>query len=145
MNLIAYDDDSILLLRDEGITQVIAVGAQGPAGISGDSGLGNIELEFAWNDVTTVNLSTIPADKLILSVQIFITTVFNGTNPALQIGDAGMINRLMDTTQVNPALVSEYSVSPLYQYGVDTQTILTITPGAGASTGAGLVKIKVQA
>lgn len=37
MNIVAYPDDSLLLLRDEGVTQIIAVGAQGPAGADGSS------------------------------------------------------------------------------------------------------------
>ena len=119
-------------------------GPQGPAGAAGFSN-GSTHIEFQWNNIATLPISVVTHSKLVIHCSIIITIPFNGAGASLQLGDAGNIGRLMGVAAVDPSAVAEYSVSPQVEYGSDTQINLTMNAGAGATQGAGLVVIEVQA
>lgn len=123
---------------------VIEVAEQGQRGQNGINGEGAITVPFAYGDASPAFIAEALAGKTIYSVQIFITTAFNGTGAALTVGDAGDADRLMQSTENDPSGIAGYSVAPSYKYSVDTDINLTITPGAGASAGAGLLVISIQ-
>jgi len=100
---------------------------------------------FAWSDISTFPLFTVPAGKIVFGVELIIATPFNGTSPALTVGDAGDTDRLMTTVQNNPAAVGTYSSTPSHVYGSPTVVNLYITPGSGASAGSGYAVIRTQA
>jgi len=87
---------------------------------------------------------TCTANKQIYSVDITIKTPFNGTSPSLSIGDAADHNRIMSTTENNPAEAANYLVVPDYIYTADTPVLLYIVQGAGATAGTGIVTIEIQ-
>ena len=117
-------------------------GEQGDPGPPGTSG--GIEFPFSWGDASPETITTIPSGKLIYEVQVHIQTAFDGASPQLQIGDAGQADRLMQAGQLDPTQEGSYSVSPAKVYGSDTDILLTIDPGGGATAGSGLVVIFVQ-
>lgn len=141
--LMALEDGTELVVREE-IVEVIEVAAQGPAGPPGASGAGSIEIAFAFGDATPKVLLTAPANKTVYGAGLHIHTAFNGTGAALSIGDAGDPARLMAATANAPDQVASYLTSPNHRYGVPTALILTITPGGGATQGAGIVSLQVQ-
>jgi hypothetical protein len=133
----------LLVLEEPQTIAVVTMGEQGPPGAPG-AGSGAIEINFAYGDATPSQLVVAPAGKLIYSVAIHIRQSFDGTDAALTIGDAANPDQLMAAIENAPALVGSNTTSPAFAYDVDTQLLLSITPGAGASQGAGLVTLIIE-
>jgi len=89
-------------------------------------------------------LFTTIAGKLIQRVAVFIETAFDGLGPALMIGDSDDPDFLMAATENDPTEEAAYQVTPNVFYDTDTEVLLFISPGLGASQGSGLVVIEVQ-
>ena len=107
----------------------------------GSAGVSIAEIAFAYGDATPRTIFTTVGTQRVWSVELSIDVPFNGTTPALKIGDAGNTSRLMATTQNDPKTVNVYSTSPAYEYAAGTAIILTITPGSGASAGSGKIQL----
>lgn len=107
-----------------------------------DSGV--ILIPFAYGDATPRSIATVDAGVVVTTVQIIIVTPFNGVGAALQLGDAGQADRLMSSSEVDPTFAAEYEANPNYTYSSSTPILLTITPGAGATTGAGFVLVEAR-
>jgi hypothetical protein len=103
-----------------------------------------VESTFAWGDATPAAITVATGGKLITRVELHIITPFDGTGAAISVGDAGDADRLMTTTQNDPTTVACYDAYPEHTYAVDTTVLLTITPGAGATAGAGLLVISLE-
>lgn len=101
-------------------------------------------IPFAWGDATPKPLFTVRAGKRIPLVSVVVTTAFDGAGAALTIGDANDTDRLMTADQNDPASVWTYEATPGYAYASDTALTLSITPGAGATAGAGTVYIELE-
>jgi hypothetical protein len=126
----------LLEISEPGMTG--GIGPQGPAGTP------RIEIPFAFGDATPLELFVAEAGKLIERITIFVRAVFDGSNPSLTIGDEGDPVSLMSATENNPSEVAAYQVTPNLHYVSDTQVLLFITPGLGASQGSGLVVVEMQ-
>lgn len=124
-------------------TVIVAVGAQGPAGRDGTSS-GALEINFAYGDASPAILTTVPAGKLIYRIGLHIKQPFDGVGAALVIGDSTVNDRLMKADENDPTTVGSNETSPAYAYGSDTVVSLTIIPGAGASTGSGLISLFIE-
>jgi hypothetical protein len=74
-------------------------------------------------------------------VKVQVTTPFDGTNPTLQVGDAGDTDRLMATTEVNLKAVGIYVAECYYDYTVATNIIATY---AADSSTAGAATVTVE-
>lgn len=122
---------------------IAGVGPQGPQGPPGTSASG-IELPFAYGDATPAVIATVPANKAAYQATIEITTPFNGVGAQLSIGDSGDSQRLMPTTGNSPGEAGAYHAHPVHVYGGSTAVNLYITPGAGASSGSGIVRLFIQ-
>lgn len=132
------EESNVYSSVEETVVHAAVVGVQGP---QGRDGAGMVTYAFAYNSISTLPLKVAPAGKTCLRVEICITEAFNGVGASLSIGDAGNTSRLMTTAQIDPASAHTYSNTPGISYAVDTQTNLTITPGSGATAGAGVVSI----
>lgn len=110
----------------------------------GSSGAGWIEFPFAWGDASPRPVVVAPAGKLVFAADLHVSQAFDGDTPSLTLGDAGDVDRLMQATQNDPREIATYTVSPNYRYGADTQILLTITPGIGATAGAGLLTLFIE-
>lgn len=124
----------------EGLTVIdgAAQGQRGPAGTP------RIEVPFSFGDATPLTLFTARADKLIQQISVFINEPFDGLGPMLTIGDTDNPSSLMTAVENNPAEEAVYRVTPNLSYEADTQVLLFITPGPGASQGSGLVVVETQ-
>lgn len=119
-------------------------GPQGPVGPPGPAGAASVEINFAFGDATPVTVVTATANKLVYSVQIHIRVPFNGTGAALTVGDAAQPDRLMKATENDVLTVGANTTAPAYMYTVNTPLLLSITPGAGATQGAGVLVLGIQ-
>jgi len=126
------------------IITVGKIGPSGPAGPQGAAGTPRIEVPFSFGDATPLVLLTVSAGKLIERVTVFIETAFDGLNPLLTIGDADDPAVLMTAVENDPAEEAAYQTTPNLSYQTNTQILLFITPGLGASEGSGLVVIETQ-
>ena len=117
---------------------VVSVAEQG---IPGAAGLGAIRKDFGFGDSTPDLIVMANAGDVVYEVEIVIMTPFDGTGAALTIGDSAQNDRLMQSTQNDPATPATYGAIPDYKYPAVTPINLYISPGAGATQGAGFVLI----
>jgi hypothetical protein len=120
------------------------VGATGPQGDQGPAGTPRLEIPFSFGDATPAELFIAEAGKLVQRITLFIETAFDGSNPVLTVGDVDESERLMAAFENNPSEAAAYQVTPNLRYVSDTQVLLFITPGLGASQGSGLVVVEMQ-
>lgn len=135
------------VVADRAVAGVVAAGQQGPAGATGPAGppgAAAVEVAFAYGDATPVALTTALSGKLVYGVDLHIRVPFDGSGAALTVGDAGNTARLMAANENDPTAAGSYTTTPVYAYGSDTGLTLSITPGAGASQGAGVLVLYIQ-
>lgn len=108
-----------------------------------DGGAGRIKVEFAFGDATPKAITTLPANTTVLTSQIIITEVFNGVGSSLQLGDNSVTNRFLDIPSAGLQDLFEFETNSTHTYTSETDVILTIAPGTGASTGKGLIIIEI--
>ena len=140
-------EEVTLVVSEETGVEILEVSEPGPAGAVGPQGPGGsprIEIAFSFGDATPAVLFLAEANKLIQRVTIFIETAFDGTGPVLTIVDEDESERLMAAFENEPREAAAYQVTPNLTYDTDTQVLLFITPGLGASQGAGLVVVEMQ-
>ena len=128
-----------LRIDDENNIKVVSVGIQGPPGV------GEIApINFAYGDATPALLTTINAGKRVYTVELILVTAFDGTGAALSVGPLAAPTELMITTENNPGVVASYETNPDLRYASQTAIYLHITPGSGASAGAGQVRLQIE-
>ena len=131
------------LASDPPITvTLINIGLVGPPGPPG--GGAAIEHAFAFGDATPAAVVTAAANKLIYGVTVHIIEPFDGVGAALTVGDAAQPDRLLAANQNDPTSVAAYAATPEHTYLSATPILLSITPGAGATQGKGLLTIELQ-
>ena len=138
---VAVTEPAIEVSHEEVAVEVLLAGPAGPRGADGS---GAIEMPFGYGDATPRLITTVPAGKFVYEVDLIITTAFNGVGAALAVGDAGIADRLLAIAENAPGTLGTYTTHPNVAYLVGTAVNLTITPGAGASQGAGIVRLIVQ-
>lgn len=114
-------------------------GDKGDPGDPGAPGGSAVQFEFSFGDATPAYISEIAG--FVVAVSIVITIPFNGTGAALTIGTAGSPDLLMPSTGNDPTTSSRYEATPGVE--VNEAAFLTITPGSGATQGAGVVYLEV--
>lgn len=73
---------------------------------------------------------------------VSVTTLFDGTNPALTLGSAGDADEIALSSEINLKKVGLYVVDCYVKYGSETQLTGTFTPAGGTpSTGAADIEI----
>jgi len=103
-----------------------------------------ISENFSYGDATPAALGIVPAGKVIELIELIITEVFNGASPSLKIGDIITPDSIMTASENDPTSLGNYEAHPDFSFGTAKTLYLTIVPGAGATTGKGLVVITFQ-
>lgn len=145
--VVISDGADVVTLTEEQQLTVISLGEQGPpgrTGLTGPGGSGAIEINFAFGDATPAVLTTVLANKIVYGVALHIRVPFDGVGAALTVGDAGDTDRLMSSDENVPALIGSNTTNPAYAYSTDTELLLSITAGAGATQGSGLATLYIQ-
>jgi len=127
-------------------TQVVTLltAEQGPAGVDGADATGQRTFAFEWGDATPVPLLTVDAGRMVLACTVSLDVPFDGVGASLSIGDAGDDGSLFDAGMIDTSVVGSFQNSPCLRFGTDTEVLLTITPGTGASTGSGVVSLFLE-
>lgn len=95
-------------------------------------------LNFSYGDVTTQTIYQAIAGQRITRVEIAFDVAFDVAS-SLSIGDGTNTQRLMDTGQNNPLSTDVYSSHPFHKYASNTNILLTLNTGMGATQGSGVV------
>jgi hypothetical protein len=95
-------------------------------------------INFSYGDVTTQTIYQAIAGQRITRVEIGFDVAFNVAS-TLSIGDSGNTQRLMTTGQNNPLSTDVYATTPFYKYASNTDILLTLNTGMGATQGSGVV------
>ena len=91
------------------------------------------KLAFYQPDATPWLLASVPLNTVISKVELTILTAFDGTNPQVAVGADGVFNDLMDTTDNNPTVLSNWTVEPGIKYTSATDVYVTIDAGSGSA------------
>ena len=100
-----------------------------------------VRIPFAYGDASPRVVQSIRAETLIVAVQVVVTTAFNGEGSAIQVVDS-LGGVLLSTAQVDPSTVDTYESTPGVVLGEGTDILIQITPGSGATSGAGYLVIR---
>jgi hypothetical protein len=114
------------------------MGVQGQVGPAGPSAQGIAPINFSYGDASSAIFTPSQAGTFTL-VRLIITTAFNGVNSSLKLGTAGQSEAILAAAQNDPATIGEYENTPDLHVAANTAVLFTITPGAGASQGAGTI------
>jgi len=98
------------------------------------------KLGFHQADATPEYICTIPANTLVTKIELVIMTAFDGTNPTVSVGSGPGYNELMDTTDNNPTIISNWSVDPGVRYTSEEDVYVAIAANGG-SAGYAMVNI----
>lgn len=131
--------ETVLLVEDTEVV-LLEVIEQGPPGPQGLDGSAIAPINFAYGDANRI---IIPAstNKIVLVVNINITTPFNGVGASLSIGTLASPALLVAPTQLDLSVATEFEIAPNMKLITPTDVYLSITPGAGATQGAGWIVI----
>lgn len=121
--------------------QIVTVSEPGPPGADA---VGQRAFPFSCGDATPATLMTVNAGQMILAVTISLDVPFNGVGASLSVGDAGDDGRLLDSNMIEPTIVGAFQNAPCLRFVSDTQILLTIVPGTGASSGSGVVSLYLE-
>jgi hypothetical protein len=129
-----------VIVGSNGIT-VVSVGTQGPTGATGPSGSTAPPVNFSFGDASPLVISTGQPAQVILQVTVNITEAFNGAGATLSVGTPANPSLYVTSRQVDLETEAEFEVTVGKSIFANTNIIATITPGTGATTGAGWVLI----
>lgn len=102
---------------------------------------GEVLVSFSYGDVSPMHVHTFELDETVHAVLLAIGTPFDGTAPALSVGLAGATDALMPVDQNLPEEADVYETAPMLRCAAGSEILLFITPGSGASHGAGTLKL----
>lgn len=116
------------------VEQGIIVMQTGEAG-----GIAPVLRTFTFGVPSPMLLHTVQGPTLLAGVELDIRTPFNGVGAQLSIGQPGQPDRFMLAGENDPAFAAQYEVFPNLELAPGEGIYLFITPGAGATAGAGVV------
>lgn len=134
MNLLAVDQ------RNRRAVIAVAAGRRGPAGPSGSA---LPPISFGYGDATPRLIHAFDAPAMLAELQLVIQQPFDGEGATLRLRtDTGLV--LMNTDQNAPDLAATFETTPAAKLPAGTLLYLDITPGAGATTGAGQILLNLH-
>lgn len=97
---------------------------------------------IAFGSSSPVSIGTaVPTGANVLEATVQVVTPFNGTNPTLSLGDAGTINSIMATSEIDLTTAGTYKADCYTPYLSATQLLATLAAG-GSSAGAANIEIE---
>ena len=120
------------------VTDIVERGPQGPRGQAGS----NITpIDFTFGDASSI--VWVPGDAGLLSlVRLFITVPFNGVGAAISVGTASDPEALMPAAFCDPTAEQGFENTPDVELASGEGVRLVITPGTGATAGAGVLLLQ---
>lgn len=122
------------------VTVVGVRGAQGPPGPAAASAPLHT---FAFGDATPAVIYTPANNVFVVGARLIVTTPFDGVGAQLKVGLLGNLEQYVAASENNPAFAAEYENDVAAVLNAGTAVYLSITPGAGATQGAGRLLLDV--
>ena len=101
------------------------------------------EMFFSWGDVGIQQIFSLTSGAVIAEVNLWMLETFDGVGPVITIGKGGAVDDLMDTTEVDPSLLSSFATRPGKEYSAGDGVNLYMSPGAGATKGRGVLSVYI--
>lgn len=101
--------------------------------------LGRSVVAFAFGDASPAQIYVAPDNRLAVRARVVIDTPFNGTGAALTLGTSAQPDSMLATTDSDPATAGGYEAGPDVDLATGDIVQLFITPGTGATQGAGRI------
>jgi len=92
-------------------------------------------LTLNWNDGASQSLAAAASGRFIDRVVVKVTTAFDGTVPAVEIGIGGTTDKYVAGTEIDLTTVGSYSVDVANYESGSEELLATFTAGGGASEG----------
>jgi hypothetical protein len=108
---------------------VVSIGEAGPTGPVGQPGSAIPPVDFSYGDASPAIVYTLTEDMFLDSVQVVVTTAFNGTGAALSVGKSGQLEAYLAAAQNDPTTTATYETSPDVIIASGTVILLSITRG----------------
>jgi len=99
----------------------------------------NVAHVGTYTDASPYSMFTLPANAIIKSVSVNVTTAFNGTSPAISLGVTGTTSKWLPSTDVDLTTVGQYGAiycQSVATIGSSQAVIITLNPGTGGTAGA---------
>lgn len=141
IEVIEVPDDIELELDVGADLEVIEAGTQGPPGPQGPSGTTTPPIFFAYGDVASRLVVQVPRPTLALCVNLIVTEAFNGVGATVSVGTAAQAESLVPANKSQLDIATEFESDPNVVLGSGDDIYLYLTPGAGATHGAGYLVI----
>lgn len=126
-----YEADTIYVWDEDGSTWVKVGPSADVTGVEK-----NERVTIDYTDVGDNNVgSAVPTNGIVNKVLVNVTQAFNGTTPALKIGDVGDDDRLMAVAEVDLTTVGRYVVDCYHLYGSATQVLANLAIGGTPTAG----------
>jgi hypothetical protein len=108
----------------------------------GGASSSDIKYNFSFGDASPATILVANNNDFIRTVTVNVTTVFDGANPTISIGDSGSFDRLFPASSIDlKDGTVEWEYNPNYRYTATTNVLLTINPD-GATQGSGTIYIE---
>lgn len=95
-------------------------------------------IAFAFGDAPGA-IYTAPVMQVLTYCRVLVTTSFDGTSPALRIGTLAGAETVMPASSSDMRMTYDYERLLDLPLNQGDQVLISITPGSGASQGAGLI------
>lgn len=96
------------------------------------------QVAFLFSTGSPLTLFSLLAGDVVTECELVIQTAFDTVSATLEVGVAGDTGAILDTTEISPSSIGQYSTVADRTSAIAETLILTITP-SGATAGAGYV------
>lgn len=134
--VIVLSKNVVASIQNNQNTKIGGQGIQGPPGIGAGSDIAPVA--FSYGDASGTIFTPTQSGTLTL-IRLEMVTAFNGTNPSLKVGTISSPEAILAAAQNDPSVAIEYENTPALHLAANQAVVLTITPGAGASQGSGII------
>lgn len=119
-------------------------GPRGQPGPQGPAGYSPYVFQFNFNDASPGVLITLPPDKMILRQEIDIGQGFIDPLSTIKLGIPGNAEQLLAANAIDLTEVTLWQLHNRFKTVVQTDIILTITPGPSETQGWGLIFLYIN-
>lgn len=128
-------------VSQSGVT-VVSLGIQGPPGAAGPSGAAAAPVNFSFGDASPAVISSGQPAQIILQINVNVITPFNGVGASVSVGTVASPSLFVASSQLDLSTATEFEITVGLPLAANTNIIATITPGQGATAGAGWILIE---
>ncbi|MCB9852756.1 MAG: hypothetical protein H6819_06645 [Phycisphaerales bacterium] len=95
-----------------------------------------IRIDFDYTSGASVSASTVPAGAIVVPRTVIVHTAFDGSAPAVKVGDAGDDDSLIEEADVDLTTIGKYDIDRAKRFAAATALTAAITQGSSAAGAA---------